>query len=91
MVTKSFSASGPRGPMSGDVTSMMGEGNSTGYVPMQAGRCLENELILGLPPKMSSTILTRMEIRKPSDIHNRNTILKELITNFEAVERIQIP
>ena len=88
MVTQSFSASGP---MSGYVTSMMGEGNAIGYVPMQARRCLENELILGLPPKISSTSLTRMEIRKPSDIHNRNTILKELITNFEPVEIIQIP
>ena len=52
MVSENFSGNGPRVPVIGVVTPVMGEGNAVGYVPLQARRWLRNNLVIGLPTTM---------------------------------------
>ena len=89
MVSDNFSASAPKGPMTGSITPIMGEVNATGYVPPQARRRLENKLVLVLPYPMFRTILERMEMRKCSGPHKRNDASRELRKNVEKMYRIQ--
>ena len=74
--------------MSEYVKPVMVEKKSTRYVPPQAGRCLEIELVPVLLELTLRTILPGMTIRKCSGFHKRNTVSTLLRKNEEAMIRI---
>ena len=87
----SFSASGLRGSVIEDVIPVMVEENDVRYVPPQAGRRLETELIPVLLTLTIRTILPGLEMRKCSGSCKSNTISTLLRKNEEATTRIQGP
>ena len=86
-----FSANGPRGHVREDVTPVCSNGNAAGYVPLQAKRCFNNNLVLFLPAKKSQIILVKVTLRIYSDNQKSSIVFKELRTNVEMVAIIQRP
>ena len=76
MVSENFSASGPRGPVIGSVTLIMGEGSAVGYVPPQSMRRLENKPVVGIHVTTFRNILASLVRRNPSNTKKRNNVLK---------------
>ena len=86
-----FSDSSLRGSMIDAVIDFMVEENVVGYVPRQARRRFENNIVPRLLATTFRTSLTKLAMRKPSNTCKRHTLLEELRNNVEVVSIIQIP
>ena len=89
MNNKNFSGNGPKSPVKRVVTNVISNGNVARYVPLQAERCFDNNLVLFLPAKKSQIILVKVTLRIYSDNQKSSIVFKELRTNVEMVAKIQ--